>query len=308
MSHSIRTGKFVNSVKCLILMAVVGCYLNLSQTAGAVPVAPGAPDYSWLFDGNDNAYTGGVNGTRSGTGGPNPAGPVFSNDVPLVYTGNQSLAYDGVNDAFSIPDTAGLRPNNGAWTSAFWFKTANTNAFAPIVQKRQAVSPFNQYSIIQGNIEASGAATASKKLSIVLLNSAGQRWWFRTVNDIVDGNWHQVVFTRDLAGTGTLYVDGILQSLTQVSLTGTQPLNIDNTVPWTLGWNNGTNYLAGRIDEVAFWNEALTAGNAEFLAFNSVLPPPAPEPSSLVLLGLGSLVLAQRKRRARGRHQSQATN
>ena len=276
---------------------VAGVVIASGQLCLAVAVQPPTPNFAWLFDGNDSAYLGGVDGFRDGVGGPNPLGPVFTNDVPLYYEGNQSLSYDGVNDRFVIPDSPALRPNNGAWTSAFWFKSPDSNQFGPMVQKRFEGPGFNQWSVVQGTITPGGTATASKKLSILLRNTSGQNWWYHTVDDIVDGDWHQVTFARDASGLANMYVDGVLKSLTLVSMTGTQPLNIDNTQPWTLGWNNGSVFYTGLIDEVAFWNQALNGSHAEWLATNSLLPPPAPEPSSLLLLAAGCAIIKLRRRK-----------
>jgi hypothetical protein len=56
--------------------------------------------------------------------------------------------------------------------------------------------------------------------------------------------------------------------------------------------------INGRFDEVAVWNYALSAQQAQ-LVYQSAFVQPAPEPSSVALLGVGALVCLRRRRAAR---------
>jgi hypothetical protein len=68
--------------------------------------------------------------------------------------------------------------------------------------------------------------------------------------------------------------------------------------------NTFGNAFDGVIDDVAIWNEALTGAQVALLAAGEspLPPPPAPEPGSLMLLGLGCVFAARKVRRQRVTH------
>jgi hypothetical protein len=69
-----------------------------------------------------------------------------------------------------------------------------------------------------------------------------------------DGRWHQIVGVYTPSGNSQIYVDGALEA----SQTAQQVFN--NLVPLTVGaLPNGSLFFVGQIDEVAVWNQALSA-------------------------------------------------
>jgi hypothetical protein len=75
-----------------------------------------------------------------------------------------------------------------------------------------------------------------------------------STTSVNDGQWHQIVGVYTPSGNSQIYVDGVLQG----SQTA-QPL-FNNLVPLTVGaLPNGSLYFNGQIDEVAVWDQALSA-------------------------------------------------
>jgi len=289
-------------VRAAVASVVLASFFAGTSRLFAVALKPSDPNFAWLLDGNNSALFGGQNGTRTGAAGSNPSGPEFVTDVPLAYDQNRALEFDGTDDEFVVADTAALRPGTGAWTTSFWFKADDADQTGGIIAKRQNSGSFNQLQIAAGTILGTGSLSPSKKLSIIIRASSTSDWWFHTTDDIIDGEWHHVGFVRAAAGGGTMYVDGQLEALTQAKLTGAGPRDVDNTVPWIFGSNNGSDHFEGLVDEVAFWNIELTGDNMEWLAFRSFSPDfVVPEPSSASLLGLAVLMLAGRGRSRKGR-------
>jgi hypothetical protein len=77
-------------------------------------------------------------------------------------------------------------------------------------------------------------------------------------NFIPDNNWHNIIATYNGSGSSgiTLYLDGILLSTT--ILNPTSSLNTLNSFIHTIGRFNDMDNFAGNIDDIAFYNRALT--------------------------------------------------
>lgn len=113
---------------------------------------------------------------------------------------------------------------------------------------------------------------------------------------IATGTWYHVVATADTTGSNYLYINGVLN--TDATLTSSGAVgNWSNTLigAWANNFNAHTpeRFFDGKIDEVAFYDSALSAQDiAAHYAAATV-----PEPSSAALLGLGGLALILRRRK-----------
>ncbi len=114
-----------------------------------------------------------------------------------------------------------------------------------------------------------------------------------------DGDWHQVVdvYTTNsnptLPGTNALYVDGVLDSMTNgVTPNGILPgTNTDVTIGAALDYTNNPNgvgrQFAGQICEVALFTNSLTVGQIQTLYYTTEQGPPfiKTQPSSATVNG-----------------------
>lgn len=118
---------------------------------------------------------------------------------------------------------------------------------------------------------------------------------------VVAGDWEHVVMTWDDSGNGSVWLDGALVN----SPSGLTTSYVSTT--WYVGDDNccGGRELNGQIDDIAVWDEVLSASDiakifADGTSANPIGAPAAiavPEPSSCtVLAALGLLGLTRRKR------------
>ena len=159
---------------------------------------------------------------------------------------NTAVQFDGLDDYVSVK-----RRITDDFSIEFWFKSTQgigtgtnwqqgaglVDADAPGVAKDFGISLRSDGRIVAG--------VGSPDTSIV-----------STTGGWNNGAWHHVVFTRTKAsGALTLYVDGASVA------TGTGgTLRLDDSLNMSLGRINGlTNYLQGSLDEVAIYNQVLSA-------------------------------------------------
>jgi hypothetical protein len=168
--------------------------------------------------------------------------PTYSS--PPLWTG---LQFDGVDDYVEVPNFPLF--NTFPLTVALWVKTTDAAFVARGLFTKYADSSFNGYSLMlsEGRVRA---------------------WYFRDNFNYVwdgglgldggfvaDGQWHHIALVVDNA-SGRLYVDGLLRSTlgwvgTGGATTTTEPLQFGR-------YYNYPEALKGQLDDIAFWNRALT--------------------------------------------------
>ncbi len=109
------------------------------------------------------------------------------------------------------------------------------------------------------------------KIQVTIANEAGggPKIDFNSTSDIVDGNWHHVVFVADRSDSTLIYIDGELDAEGGPSegtdVTTESPLYIGASV--RIG-ETTRRYFEGLIDEVGIYNRVLTEDEIEH-NFNS---------------------------------------
>jgi hypothetical protein len=174
-----------------------------------------------------------------------------------------AFQFDGTN-ALVIDDGDRLWPTS-SFTLEAW---VNTRAIGYIVLKFQCggACPSGPNSFAEWGLTIAGdghptfALRADALPTILLVTDA--------LHDLRDGQWHHVVGVRDsVAKTAQLYVDGALAASAPLTDAQNGPMtNTDGEVdPIVIGagivGSNGalSNELVGAIDEVSYYNAALTA-------------------------------------------------
>lgn len=209
--------------------------------AGTAPTSTDCVAYYTMDDANDSVGSNNlsVNGATGGATGV--LGTCYS--------------LDGSNDYINIADDS-VFDFSGSFSISVWVKTGGMAGTRAIVTKN-----YNSTTkIVPFHIEFDGGTT-------VKVGFYNNGWYQKSVTatDIEDDNWHHIAMTWD--GTNVVgYYDG---GATSAYTPGASPGNNDFAV--TIGargdgnWANPDDVWDGEIDEVGFFNVALTADNVTYL-------------------------------------------
>ena len=220
------------------VIAILGfANLTMAQVPSYVPTN-GLVGY-WPFNGNANDESGnGNNGTVNGA--------VLVSD--RKGASNKAYSFDGINDVISIPDNSTFESNRHS--ISFWIKYSNL--------------PSSRFDIL-GKDNSSG-----NRQFIVQLESTGKvrtALFTDSTNAILDTReplksslWSHVVVAYD-SSYYEIYINGVSDTamftkgnLLQASI----PLNIGGTPSFN-------QYFKGEIDDVCFWNRALSSNEVNVL-------------------------------------------
>jgi hypothetical protein len=290
----------------VVLCGMLLLVLIQANRGFAVPVSPGTPDYTWLFNESSGTtaapFSGGVNGTLE-------TGATFVNQAtPVTNAGNHVVQLDGVTGNVNFGTNPGFNYVNTTFTTSFWLRAPATTDRVMLLAKADAASTFgNNGNSWAYQLELTG--TTSQYAAGVINSAGSSRYEAESSATPLDNNvWHHVAAVMNTSGSGDvkLYVDGIERttSLDQNNLGAY--LGAPN-VALRLGvraLGAGTNLpLNGFVDEFGLYNRALTDGEIQWLAANSLdsfQPVPAPEPGSLLLVSTLLVIAAKRARRRAG--------
>ena len=204
----------------------------------------------WPFNGNATAVRG-TNGTPIGVATPG---------ADRNGTAAGALVFNGTSQYISVVGGGGL---NGAasGTIAMWARWNGSSQDADCCGTFGAITARQNNGVFSDTILAlNGANPATARL--VWRQSGGAAPILLTSTAAVGNVWRHVAVTFSPGGS-TLYVDGVAQA----TATGS-PMNNGSAAPLSLGaWGgDGTGFMNGSLDDVAVWDQPLTAAQIAALA------------------------------------------
>ncbi|HYE21337.1 MAG TPA: LamG domain-containing protein [Tepidisphaeraceae bacterium] len=188
--------------------------------------------------------------------------------------GDYALSFDGVNDVAAT--TASLLSNRARFTVAGWvrYDTAPTGTSGIWGQNNVVEVGFNPTTALN------------------FWTHSGSSTGFAT--PAAGTGWHHLV----TMGTGTalvMYWDGV-EIKTTPAVTANYGSSTDKFKMGGQVWNATGGHFQGSLDDVAVWNDALTAAQVASLANGSATPLSVPEPAAVTLVATGALLLTTRRR------------
>jgi hypothetical protein len=242
----------------LVCLTISACLLGTAANAELVS--------RWEFSGNANDSQGLNNGTLM-NGASIGTDPVHG----------QVLMLDGINDYVDCGNDASLDVGSGSFTVAAWGKRPATNSVYDIVAKRDPTAPYTGWSF---------------EMFWWYDNQWHTKLWTPQENgteldyDFAPDTWYHVAAVRDAVNSQiSYYVNGHLEVTLPFS-----NADLSNNAKLTIGQlsEEYIHNFAGPIDDVRIYNHALTAQEIAAIV---------PEPATLVMLGIGGIVLRMRRGR-----------
>jgi hypothetical protein len=178
---------------------------------------------------------------------------VVASPTEPPYPNTYSLSFDGTDDYMDIPDSTALETTAFTWSA--WFYCTAINRYNIIVDTATNSSTFNGYELFVKNND--NKIRFSSYHSTDAIDST----------TVVSANtWYHVAATHE-SGSDKLYVNGTLEAsglASSFSVSDVANLRIGSSSVFSL-------YHQGLIDEVSFFNSALSASDVSSI-YNSGVP------------------------------------
>src|SRR3989344_4796494 len=247
--------------------------LLYKQGAATIAVSPtqsltsGLVGY-WTFDGNHTNWGTNKTNDRSGSGNTGTMTSMSTTTSPVAGKAGQGLKFDGVDDYVNMGLTNDI--TGDAITVSAWVKPTLFSGNKYVVSKTNPPGLIG-YSINVTNtgtvrfFEGDGNLKGSTSATALTLN----KWAF--ITGVYDG------------ANVMVYINGV-QNGTPLADTG----NISSASAASFlvaGWNQGTVWFSGGIDDVRVYNRALSAQEVKLL-YNSGAVRVASSPTTVLTSGL----------------------
>ena len=228
--------KVLNILTFIIIIIGSASFVSAALTDNLISYYAFDGDFTDETGTYDASQVGGVTATGSGKLGTN------------------SYTFDGVDDV--VNTGFGLNGTYTTFTYGMWFQMGamqGTTTFGNMISKYRPNDAGRMTVIGYGN----DSPTTTGQLSFEIQGDVGQTG---TSHTYADSSWHYLLFIKD---STTWY--GIVDNVLVATSSQSEDLATDSDSPFTIGARiidgaAASSEWTGVIDEVAFWNRAITHG------------------------------------------------
>lgn len=191
----------------------------------------------WSFDEADEAND------LSGNGHD---GVIRGNPKVIAGKFGEALEFNGSTDYVEIPDAPAISELKTLSMSA-WINPTKLGAWVAVAEKGIHLNwSYGFFIEPDGTLSFYASTGPGNNLVCCVGNFA-----------LEIGKWYHIFGSYD-GKSVKAYVDGKLEG----EMPGNDDVHITEGLPFTIGSRNGQNHFAGAVDEVAFWDEAVSVEDA----------------------------------------------
>ena len=265
---------------------------HTNDTAHITGTAPG----STVYDQSGGSY----DGTIMYTGDP-LVNPLIGITNPTGVV-NEALGFPGSHyEGVDVADAPALNPGTGSWSVSGWFNVADVEGVQGLLGKNVGLSGeecFDIYTNGDNIYTRIGQYEGEPEPGVPLYN----RYQTAKRDFIELDTWYHLAMVLDRdTGNLTGYIngstlgwdfDGAGIAVPAGRILTDKPVTFGRTIrpDGSPGWN-----LNGALDDVGFFNEALSAGQVDAIYQRGLVGLAVPEPATIILLSLGGLLLRRRR-------------
>ena len=187
----------------------------------------------WTFDKADGANDVSGNGND---------GILHGNPKSVAGKSGEALEFNGSTDYVEIPDAPALSELDALSLSA-WIQPLKLGAWVAVAEKGIHLNWSYGFFIEPDATLSFEVSTGPANNLVCCVGNV----------ELEIGEWYHIFGSYD-GKTVKAYVDGKLAG----EMPGADAVHITEGLPFTIGSRNGQNHFAGAVDEVAFWNEAIS--------------------------------------------------
>ncbi len=258
----------------VVMMMLVYC-LGLTLTAKASVVA------YYNFEGA-NPYDDKISGTTGIAG----AGVTIDGDSPLGDTLGSSGLFPASGDCVTVAQSDAPAMGVNDFSIMFWMKRVTGTSSPDGIFDGMGATNTGSYQFNLG-------INAFQDRPVFGVRGPGTTFQaYPTIGQIQDAAWRHIALTVDRDDTAglKLYIDGALDNT--FDPTAWAAVSIQANQDLRIGRFNNTHGLNGSLDDLAFFNEALSASDIAGIANGTIS---IPEPMTISILTFGGLTLLRRR-------------
>ncbi len=182
----------------------------------------------------------------------------------------EGIEFDGVDDYIEVPDNDTLDVGEGDISFMLWLKQADDQP----ADHPRPISKMPLYATDKPGFDLITFGKVSQAMQIFYGMSGATRQTTNAVRNIVDGEWHHIATMKDDKEI-KLYIDGEMDSSKPIT-----EVDISNDYPFVVGACAQVAahvMFKGAVDEVAFYNRALTEDEIQMAMKDVILSAVEPE-------------------------------